>query len=748
MAQEEEEDGEAERLRIAAPDAAAALPLLLAEAGALPEPASPRSGAGGGNYRRGGREWPEGEEPELLEDPEGVVAARGGELYWAGRCVGAPGVASSCTLMALRALPPLLLAAVGVASVSVAGTEGLLRWWDVPRGPQRKWGEEAQRFRTVLDGTCEDFGLSPILDWATCQVAGAQLGLVDTGVQLTPDLDRPEGCYMLKSWSGMTLWLATNGRNRGNGASKALGLARIPVCLAPPGAPVPEAPPPAELPAGPPSAAPPWAAEALPAAPEGDSSAPADDDGEGADAEAFGEPPSPWGTAPIHGGVVDDSFSSPLGVVGRSTTTTRTVRTTSTTTTSYDYAAPLAFRPPTGRPLALACLEFRKTGCYTVDDRDMCLGSRDGRAVVSMDGRLIHGQPCVWCGGGSCLEGAPSRCEPYDWVVKSARFDLDRARSEGFQVASCPDLEGQRPPTLYCFALMMPDSYERILLQAQLAKGAGVFACHESAVFSNQSLRLRGAPGQTVVTQQVPGPLSVSYGGKWGTALNTAVFVRVWRSVVEHGRYKRYDWTVKADPDTVFFPDRLRELLLRRPLSLDKEALAGTFDAGAHPECGKCRIPELTNVTCVQHVRQMQDRGRSCASALAAASGPPPNSCGCDCPTSACDPVASGMYLNNCPFGMHGPLEVVSRRAVETYAAGLAECREIAEQPFGEDMYLRRCLRLLGVREVDEFDLLRESACGENPQPCTTANVAFHPFKDMDSYFDCWARATNEGEWP
>lgn len=39
---------------------------------------------------------------------------------------------------------------------------------------------------------------------------------------------------------------------------------------------------------------------------------------------------------------------------------------------------------------------------------------------------------------------------------------------------------------------------------------------------------------------------------------NTGVFLGVWRKIQEEAVYKQHDWTVKADADTVFFPERLR----------------------------------------------------------------------------------------------------------------------------------------------------------------------------------------------
>jgi len=43
--------------------------------------------------------------------------------------------------------------------------------------------------------------------------------------------------------------------------------------------------------------------------------------------------------------------------------------------------------------------------------------------------------------------------------------------------------------------------------------------------------------------------------------LNTLVFIKAWQLVKWDGRYQKHDWTVKVDPDAVFFPERLRTVV-------------------------------------------------------------------------------------------------------------------------------------------------------------------------------------------
>jgi len=255
---------------------------------------------------------------------------------------------------------------------------------------------------------------------------------------------------------------------------------------------------------------------------------------------------------------------------------------------------------------------------------------------------------------------------------------------------------------LWCYALMMPWGYEPDLLAAQLSRGVGIFACNEYAVFSNGSSPVLCPPreppmGQlgkqdnprvphagnreSFVTLPIGGDLHVEFGGKWYTAMNTDIFIKVWKEVVNLGAYKKHHWTVKADPDSVFFPARLRQMVI-------------------------------------------------------------------DEPTGA-------IYLNNCKFGLHGPIEVMTREALDLYAERQRDCAGIRrdamdmtsawddeDHAFGEDEFIHRCFDHLHVKRVDELGLLlSETACDQETVPCDEGKVAFHPFKTKKEYFDCWDSA-------
>lgn len=104
------------------------------------------------------------------------------------------------------------------------------------------------------------------------------------------------------------------------------------------------------------------------------------------------------------------------------------------------------------------------------------------------------------------------------------------------------------------------------------------------------------------------------------------------------------------------------------------------------------------------------------------------------------------IYVNNCDEGLHGPIEVISRKGMEIFGEGMTRCHDalLPEwMTYGEDVWLRRCFRIIGVSPQDDFGLLRERACRpyEWPKPCVTGAASFHPLKTPADYFACLAQA-------
>lgn len=264
-----------------------------------------------------------------------------------------------------------------------------------------------------------------------------------------------------------------------------------------------------------------------------------------------------------------------------------------------------------------------------------------------------------------------------DCTLKSIQPDKPIIKVQEFGVVSGLPDQWTIQHSLFCFALMLPFSYEQDLLKMQHANRTSIFACDEYTVYSNQSIEIVIGLNTSVVDSD----LQCKKGGEFKTALNTNIFLAVWRKVASDGRFKFNDWTVKVDPDCVFFPSRLR--------------------------------------VAVQFHKD------------------------------------SKVYLNNCRFGLHGPIEVFSRLAVEAWILGMTQCvryfEGLCKGPcgWGEDMFIDQCLfRVLKVKRANDWNILSEDHCDSKDwNECKNGRVAFHPFKSTVEYTRCIASA-NGGALP
>merc|ERR1719277_2843805 len=66
----------------------------------------------------------------------------------------------------------------------------------------------------------------------------------------------------------------------------------------------------------------------------------------------------------------------------------------------------------------MSCLIGYLEGCHMINDKETCLGSRDARGNDGRHGLKYHNEPCVWCSQGPCHSISPSRCEPFDFLMK------------------------------------------------------------------------------------------------------------------------------------------------------------------------------------------------------------------------------------------------------------------------------------------------------------------------------------------
>jgi hypothetical protein len=222
--------------------------------------------------------------------------------------------------------------------------------------------------------------------------------------------------------------------------------------------------------------------------------------------------------------------------------------------------------------------------------------------------------------------------------------------------------------------MVLPWGQEPHLVKWQYDARKGIFDCDIYDVYSNTTDI--GVSGMQI--KLVQADLDCPIGGEWKTRLNTPIFIKLWEQVVRDGRYKHTAWTVKLDADSVFFPQRLRDVV-------------------ASP-------------------------GHDAAQ------------------------ESNGLFADNCQYRheLHGPIELLSRRALEVFAIGH---EKICEQPPQEDVYLRACLIKLGVRIIRDYTLLAEEYCFWDWKSCTSSRVVFHPFKTLQGQWDCFYNAEKHGEW-
>lgn len=233
-----------------------------------------------------------------------------------------------------------------------------------------------------------------------------------------------------------------------------------------------------------------------------------------------------------------------------------------------------------------------------------------------------------------------------------------------------------KPGSLLCLALMVPYSYEAGLLVMQYRQHVGIFSCDEYQVYSSQAMVL--APG--LETRKVLTSQKCEVGGEFKSALNLRIFASFWRQVVIDGQYLLYNWIVKADPDSVFFPQRLRPILKQHEAGSMSQSSPGIY-------FNNCKF---------------------------------------------------GMH------GPLEVFSVATVRALSSSFVGCYDffqklCN--GDCQWGEDMWVDQCLkRSVQAKRVFNSDLLSEAHCDPSPgwQECKDPiRVAFHPFKTVTDHRIC-----------
>jgi hypothetical protein len=107
-------------------------------------------------------------------------------------------------------------------------------------------------------------------------------------------------------------------------------------------------------------------------------------------------------------------------------------------------------------------------------------------------------------------------------------------------------------PSIFCWLVTASSGSELSLVRKQHAERWGIFQCEEHMTLSDTILEIGSGESTTPI-----GDITCEKGG-WGSWVNTKIFVNAWDAIIKDGRYQRHDWVVKVDPDTVFFPERLK----------------------------------------------------------------------------------------------------------------------------------------------------------------------------------------------
>mmetsp|Transcript_132859 Transcript_132859/g.187673 ORF Transcript_132859/g.187673 Transcript_132859/m.187673 type:complete len:428 (-) Transcript_132859:50-1333(-) len=112
--------------------------------------------------------------------------------------------------------------------------------------------------------------------------------------------------------------------------------------------------------------------------------------------------------------------------------------------------------------------------------------------------------------------------------------------------------------------------------------------------------------------------------------------------------------------------------------------------------------------------------------------------------------VGQNVFFLNCgkyiPVTMYGALEVFSKSSLGAYLSQHASCEQ--RFPFGawgEDKYMTNCLESLGSKPVVDFgNFLHDERCW-GVDCGNKATVAFHAFKQVDKWYNCWLLSENDG---
>jgi hypothetical protein len=280
-------------------------------------------------------------------------------------------------------------------------------------------------------------------------------------------------------------------------------------------------------------------------------------------------------------------------------------------------------------------------------------------------------------------------------------------------MASCPEkglcniiskplyFEAKDRATMFCFSVYTANtgspkkSYEKELIAGQYTRKVSIFACEASEVYSDVSTTITDGL-TTVKVEDVDGDFHFAKRKATGAWVNAGMFMQVWKAIGAKGVYKSYDWTIKVDPDAVFFPNKLVQRIRNLPVP----------PQGAY----------LNNCEKVDYgfFGSLEVFSTMAFSTLVAN-------------TDTCKKSTVSFWKVGVDGGKYGPM--------------------------GEDLFAQVCMEKNGVTKLDAFDINKDGACpAKRPKEqeknkkwradCAQAYTpAMHPFKKPDAYFECMSLA-------
>jgi len=151
-------------------------------------------------------------------------------------------------------------------------------------------------------------------------------------------------------------------------------------------------------------------------------------------------------------------------------------------------------------------------------------------------------------------------------ATRSCNINNIYVNSGRFWAQTLPAKANQRP-SIFCWIVLRVG--QQHLVKYQLIRGMGIFDCNEWAVMTDVTVALNrwvsyGFPRMPAWTPDGADLASWAIGstqaplGPEGNALNAFAFMNAWAAIRDSNRLQWHDWVVKVDPDTVWFPPRLR----------------------------------------------------------------------------------------------------------------------------------------------------------------------------------------------